>query len=100
MMDDSTKRAIDSYENEARFRAVAQSIVARVMQDHGRVDPERADEDAYRIAVNVAALLLQRVYEDVPELAAMRVKRDHYKKIAENALLTRPPNFTVFANSQ
>ena len=82
MMDNATRRAIDSYQNEARFRALAQSIVARVTSEHGPVDPERADAEAHEIAVKVAVLMLQQIYDEDAELNALRVERDAYKNAA------------------
>lgn len=88
-MEDSTKRAIDSYEKDARFRATARSAVARAMQDHGPIDPERADQGAYDIALQATVFLLQHIYENDAELVALRYERDRYKELALSAAQTR-----------
>lgn len=98
--DPSTMRtataAIERYSTDRRFRAVAQSIVSRVMIEHGRVDSERADRDASDIAIKVAVPLLETVFEEDAELNAMRHERDTYRKLAEDALRIAPmPSFLV-----
>ena len=82
--------AVESYRKDARFHAIALSCVAAALRDHGRVDPERADRAAHDIALAAVVLLLQRVYTEDAELAAMRIERDYYKKLAMEGLLSRP----------
>lgn len=65
-------RAVDAYRNEARFHAVAQSIVARSVADYGEIDPERTRQAAHEIALQATVLLLQTIYEDDAELRALR----------------------------
>lgn len=78
------------YQSDLRFRGVAQSIVARVMQAHGPVDPERADLEASNIALDVCVMLLETVFREDAELGAMRAERDHFKVLAEQALRRSP----------
>lgn len=85
-MEQSTAALIErsrrSYERDMRFNQMAQSCVAQALDVRGRVDPERADGDAYEIALLAVATLLQRIYEEDAELNALRAERDHYKKLA------------------
>lgn len=85
-----SRRAIERYRNDARFRAVANYIVHRAMKEHGRIDPEYADEAAFRIAERATVLLLETIFENDAELKAQRELADHYKKMAEGALMITP----------
>lgn len=98
-MELATKRAIDSYNKDARFRILAMSVAAQVMHDHGPIDPERADREASEIARMVAILMLQRIYDDDAELASMREQRDHYKKVAEQLALLSPVHIPIYTTS-
>ncbi len=82
--------AADRYNNDARFRAIAQSIVSRVLHAHGPINPEEADREAYDIAIRVAALLLETVFQNDAMLKAMREERDAFQKMAEDALCMSP----------
>lgn len=87
-MGDSAKRAIDSYNKDARFRMLAMNCVAAAMNEHGPIDPEQATQAAHDIALQAAVVLLQRVFEEDAELNAMRIECDRYRKLAEKALVT------------
>ncbi len=89
------ERAFASYQKDRRFRAIAQSVAMDVMADHGPVDPDDADRDAHDIALTVAVRMLQRIFEEDAELMAMRMERDRYREIAENALLVSPPSIIL-----
>lgn len=92
------RTAIEAYSKEARFRYTVQAVVGAVMQDFGPVDPKRADADAHDIAVSVGALLYQRIYDEDSELNALKIERDHYKRLAE-IVLTLTPQQTLFVKS-
>lgn len=96
-METATAQAIKSFENDARFRAIAYSVVARAMADHGPVDPERADADAHDIALKVAVLIQQQILDGDAELVATRAERDAYKKLALeiNTLSVRLPSIAI-----
>lgn len=96
-MENTAQKAIEAYQNEARFRAIATACVAHAMNERGRVDPERADEDAYDIAILATATLLQRIYEDDAELRALRAHNEHLKKLVEKLNLTAFPSMLVSA---
>lgn len=85
------KTASERYREDARFNAIVQSIVSRVMKERGPVDPERADRDAYEIAIRVAAMVLETIFQEDAELNAQRELAERYKKIAEDALMFAPP---------
>ncbi len=63
-------RAFESYRRDARFNALVQSTVARVMQSRRPINPERAEADAHDVGLEVAALLLQTIYEEDAEAKA------------------------------
>jgi hypothetical protein len=88
-------RASDLMRRDHRFRVIVDSIVARTMQEHGRVNPDRADGEAHDIARKVAALLLTAIYDGDAELAALRIERDGYKEQLEIALRTMPPSLSI-----
>jgi hypothetical protein len=83
-------RASERYRRDHRFHAIAQSVVTSVLREHGPVDPERADRDAYDIAIKVAAMVLETVFRDDAELNAQRAIADQYKKLALESLGFRP----------
>lgn len=92
---DTAARAMQSFDKDARFRALAMSSVARAQNDFGRVNPENADRDANEIALRATALLLQQIFENDAELFAARTERDHYKKLTESALLRQAPRLIL-----
>lgn len=85
--------ALDRYRNETRFRAYVQSIVARVMKDHGPVDPEKADRDAHDIALTVGAMMVETMFQEDGELANLRLERDALRELLEKqvGLSLAPP---------
>jgi hypothetical protein len=84
------------YRADRRFRVIVDSIVARTMHEHGRVDPDRADAEAHDIARKVAALLLTAIYDGDGEIAQLRLERDHWQERAlQFANLTAIPQLIV-----
>lgn len=88
------EQAIRRFRNEARFKAVCHSVVARAMQHHGRIDPQRADLDASDVALTAVALLYETFLQDDQELRALREERDHYRRAYEACVpLSSSPQF-------
>lgn len=85
------ERAFEAYRKDQRFRMIADSCVAMAHQEHGRVDPERADRAVNDIATRAVVLLLQRIYEEDAELNALKWERDQYRRLAEDSLKFTPP---------
>lgn len=95
-----TMRAVDAYRNQARFQMVCQSILARVLNENKdrlrslEENPHDVCETVHDIALSVAALVLQTVYENDAELR-------YWKEIAEKlvdlhhevAMLSSSPMF-------
>jgi hypothetical protein len=63
------------------------------------IDPERADEEAFRLAQRACAILASRIYTEDAELHALRWERDRYKKLALEGLMLRPPSMVVLRDS-
>lgn len=93
-------RASMAYRSEQRFHALAQSVVARAIHAHGPIDPEHADEDAYRIALDATVILLQTIYEGDAEIMALRGQLEAYKKYAEASLSLTPGINLVFSTTE
>ena len=91
----TVKRAMDAYQNEARFRAMAQSCVALAMKECGPVDPERAEADAYDIAVLATMTLLQRIYDEDAELRNLRAHNAHLEKLVKELNATATVSFKI-----
>lgn len=91
------KRSVSAYRASMRFHAMTQAIVARVLQDHGPIDPERAEREACDIATATAAMVLQMVYEDDAELRNQKAEAERYRQLAEDAIVThnKPPFFIL-----
>lgn len=100
MIKEIDRRSRERYRRDARFHALATSIVARVMNDHGRVDPERADQEAADIATRVAALVLETVFTEDAELNVQREIAERYCKLAEDALACSPILPPIFIGSK
>lgn len=84
------------YRKDVRARALVMQAVATAMRDFGPVDPERADQDAHDIALRATAHLIGMIYESDAELFAAHAERDHYKALAERALMLTPsPPFVL-----
>lgn len=71
------------YMRDVHFRHHVQAITARVMQDHGPVDPEKADRDAYEIALRVATTMLETMYAEDGRLAQLRRETDDLRRLIE-----------------
>jgi hypothetical protein len=89
-MSDQMLRAVDSYQNDARFRALAQSAVARAMHEHGIIDPDYADREAHDIALKATVNVLQAIYEDDAELRALRERVKALEQLAFTDAMLRP----------
>jgi len=68
------------YREDARFRALCQSAVNEAINEHGRIDPDRADEGAYYIALRACTVALHRAFEENAELKAAQEELKAYKE--------------------
>jgi hypothetical protein len=84
------QKAAKEYRTDPRFRMMVDSCISLARQDHGLIDPEKAERDAHEVATLATALLLARIYHEDAEIRALRAERDQYRKIAEEALLCSP----------
>lgn len=94
-MTDEPTEALRLSEKDARIRALIYATVAFVLNDHGPVDPERADREAHDIALATATILAKRIYDGDAELHALRAERDLYKDITERGLMLSRPALIV-----
>lgn len=88
--------ATEMLEHDARFRARVLSAVARATE-MGRAVVAEDDlrwPDVHHIATEAAMIALRDAYEGDAEIAALRIERDHYKKLALHGLETRPLSVT------
>ena len=93
---------MEAYRKSARFHDVCRSIVAQEMCEASRAlddverDPYRVREVCDRIAIGVAARVLQTVYENDAEV---KFWKDHAERVVANAVelsylsLKPPPIF-------
>lgn len=86
------KTATKLYERDARFRMQVTSAVARAMEEcRQHVDEENLRmRDVHEVATRAAVQALKDAFDGDVEIANLRIERDHYKKLAEDALLMRP----------
>jgi hypothetical protein len=82
--------AVEAYRKSARFSMVCQSIVSEVMtlatralDDIEREDPWRAREVCDRIATDVAARVLQTIYENDAEIAYWKAQ---YERLVDQSV--------------
>lgn len=99
-MDKELHTAVEMGNREHRFRMLCMSAVHRAMSEHGRIDPERADQEAHDVAMAATMLLLKQIYESDAELAALRIERDHYRDSALNFMKLSPPVPVRFTQEQ
>lgn len=92
-----SERAIELYQKEQRFRMLVLSAVGRAMQDYGEIDPDRNRQAAAEIAAHACAMLLETIYREDAEIAALREQLDQMTKVAQNALRLVPPRIIVNA---
>jgi hypothetical protein len=89
-MDALQLRSVEAYRKSMPFARRIDSIVAYVMQQHGPVDPHKADRDAHRIAQDVAAMLLQAIYEDDGEIRNLKAETDAIRQAYEKWAVMQP----------
>ena len=90
------KTAMEIWQRDRRLHAIVLSSVASAMQEHGPVDPERADRDAHDIALKAALLAVTRIVEEDAELKHARMERDAFRKLAEETISLSPMRPIVF----
>lgn len=89
-------QSIQSYRSEQRFAAQVQQIVAYALNRHGPINPDRAERDAYDIAMTATAMLLRTILEDDAELRAMKQQVNAYRKMAERSIALSPVPLVIF----
>lgn len=86
------QRAMERDRKDARAHAIARTVAARVIAEHGPIDRSRADREAHDIAIKVAAVMLEQIYNGDAELLALRAEleatRERYLELAN--LTPRP----------
>jgi hypothetical protein len=94
--------AAEAYRKSARFHHVCQAIVAEEMRlarralDDCERDPYYVREVADRIATGVAARVLQTIYEEDAEIAALKTQIERLTAlITEGSYLLRPPTIIM-----
>lgn len=93
------KTATDLYRRDARFHALAMSVVMDVINEFGPVDPENTRRDVHEIAIRTAARMLARIYTEDAEIRALKEERDAYKKLAERAISLSPQPGLLYVSS-
>lgn len=83
------------HERDRRLKMVADSVSAEVMNIACQPDPDDWRKGVHDIVKLTAVTVIKRLYDDDAELRALRAERDHYRKVAERALLTAPPRLMV-----
>lgn len=100
MQEQTAKTAIELYERDARFRMMASSVVARIMDDRRNLGQheEISLRDVHDVALQAAATMLATVYESDAEINALRIERDAYKDQALSFLNTTPTPIVISAD--
>ena len=89
-MTDTT--ATELYQRDARFRMQVMAAVAQAMDECRKyMDEDNLRlRDVHEVATRAAVQALKDAFDGDVEIANLRIERDHYKKLAEDALLMRP----------
>lgn len=91
------KAARKKYDNDARFRAMALMSVARAMDNHGPIDPERVEAAAHNIALEACVLALSQAFDNDMELTEARAMIEKLKGLVLEAAYLRPIAIDRFA---
>ncbi len=83
---DGKKTATQMINKDNLFRQIVEVSVIEAIREHGEIDPERAQDAAYEIAMTAVRNAVARLLEGGEGLAALIIERDAYRKMAENAL--------------
>lgn len=80
---------------DLRIRMIVNGSVAEVMsrfaQKLDRNDGEPIERyEVSDVATEVALMVAARICHEDAEIQALRIERDHYRKVAEDAILLRP----------
>jgi len=83
---EAMKTATQIMRDDNLFRRIVEYSVSEAMHEYGRIDPERAEQAAYEIAMKSVQIAVARMIEGGDGLAALITERDAYRKMAETAL--------------
>lgn len=89
--DATMKTATQIMREDLLLRRIVEASVYEAIQNFGRVDPERADSDAFDIAIKAAAIAVARMMNEGDGLAALIAERDAYKAAALRFSALTPP---------
>lgn len=95
MTAEEARRFFDRTMKDARMRALAQSCVAFAMQEHGPIDPERAQSEAHDVASLAAHLLVSRIYTEDSELRDLKEENECLKGMVFESARTAAPRLVI-----
>ena len=86
------KTALELYQRDARFRMQVMAAVAQAMDECRKyMDEDNLRlRDVHEVATRAAVQALKNAFDGDLEITSLRIERDHYKKVAEDAMIRRP----------
>jgi hypothetical protein len=88
-------RIYKMHSKDSRARQIVDMCVAKALNDRGEPDERNVKRYAADIATEAVSALLLYIYDSDGEINRLAVERDHYKRIAEQALLFTAPQISI-----
>lgn len=89
------ERIYKMHSTDLRARQIVDMCVAKALNERGEPDERNVKRYAADIATEAVSALLLYIYDADGEINRLAVERDHYKRIAEEALLFAAPRISV-----
>jgi hypothetical protein len=89
------ERIYKMHRTDMRARQIVDMCVAKALNERGEPDERNVKRYAADIATDAVSALLLYIYDSDGEINRLAVERDHYKRIAEEALSFTPPRIAI-----
>jgi hypothetical protein len=87
---DEIRKSFERLQKDVRMRAIAQQAVAWAMDEHGPINPEKAQREAHDIASLAAHFLVSRIFIEDAELRELKAENERLRELAFVAGAARP----------
>lgn len=91
-------QAADMYRKDRRFKMLIDSTVSDVICEHRLPETGNPCQLAQDVAMDVAAMILARIYHEDAEIREIRMERDYYKNQCLDILKVVPSKILAIPN--
>ncbi len=95
--DATMKTAVQMMQDDLLLRHIVLASVSAAMQEHGPVNLNHVEKDAYDIAIKATSIAVARMMNEGDGLAALKAERDAYKESALRFAAMTPPAPVILA---